>query len=67
MVPLGVPLRGDIVTLGDIAGTITMLEIACRRCERCGYLRVDRLIERDGAHAAVGATGPGAAHAASRS
>src|SRR4051812_25134003 len=66
MVPLGVSLRGHIITLGDIAGTITMLEIACRRCERRDSLRVDRLIEGDGAPAAVGATGPGVAHAASR-
>jgi hypothetical protein len=34
MVPLGVPLRGDVVTLGDLAGKhITMLEIARRRLD----------------------------------
>ena len=37
------------VTLGEIAGKITMLEIACDRCERRGRLRVARLIEQHGA------------------
>jgi hypothetical protein len=32
------------VTLGDISGKITMLEIACSRCERRGRYRVARLI-----------------------
>jgi len=41
-------MRGDAVTLGDLAGKITTLEIACRRCERRGRLSVDRLIERHG-------------------
>jgi len=41
-------MRGDAVTLGDLAGKITMLEIACRRCERRGRLSVPRLIERHG-------------------
>jgi len=27
-------MRGDAVTLGDLADRITMLEIACHRCER---------------------------------
>src|SRR3954454_20053300 len=27
-----------------------MLEVACRRCERRGRLRIDRLIEQHGAH-----------------
>ena len=41
-------MRGDAITLGDLAGTITMLEVACRRCERRGRLRVARLIEQHG-------------------
>ncbi len=41
-------MRGDAVTLNDIADKITMLEIACRRCERRGRLRVARLIEQHG-------------------
>jgi hypothetical protein len=32
------------VTLGDITDTITMLDIACDRCERRGRLRVAGLI-----------------------
>ena len=39
-------MRGDAVTLGDLAGKITMLEIACRRCERRGRLQIDRLRDR---------------------
>jgi len=39
-------MRCDAVTLGDVARRITMLAIACRRCERRGRLRVDRLIEQ---------------------
>jgi hypothetical protein len=31
-------MRGDAVTLGDLAGKITMLEVACRRCERRGWI-----------------------------
>jgi hypothetical protein len=37
-------MRRGSVTLGDFAGRITILEIASRRCERRGRLRVDRLI-----------------------
>ena len=42
-------MKGDAITLGVAAATFTMLEIACRRCERTGQLRVDRLIEQHGA------------------
>jgi hypothetical protein len=42
-------MRGDVVTVGDLVGRITMLEVACRRCERRGRLRVDQLIEQHGA------------------
>jgi hypothetical protein len=41
-------MRGDAVTLGDLAGKITMLEVACRRCERRGRLRLDQLSEQYG-------------------
>ena len=37
-------MRGDAVTLGDIAGRITMLEVACSRCEPHSWLRVALLI-----------------------
>ncbi len=41
-------MRGDAVTLGDLAGKITMLEVACSRYERRGRLHVARLIEQHG-------------------
>jgi hypothetical protein len=41
-------MRGDAVTLGDLAGKITMLDATCSRCEHCGRLRVSRLIEQHG-------------------
>ena len=34
------------VTLGEIAGRLPMLEVACSRCERRGRLGVAKLIER---------------------
>ena len=34
-------MSSGAVTLGDIAGKITMLEVACSRCERRGRLSVD--------------------------
>ena len=37
------------VTLGEIAGEIMMLEIACNHCDRRGRYRVARLIEQHGA------------------
>jgi len=39
--------RGS-VTLGDLIDRIAMLEVACSRCERRGWLQVDRLIEQHG-------------------
>jgi hypothetical protein len=39
------------VTLGDIADWLPMLEVACSRCERRGWLSVAKLIERHGADA----------------
>jgi hypothetical protein len=42
---------GGAVTLGEIAGSLSMLEVACSRCERRGRLSVARLIERHGADA----------------
>jgi hypothetical protein len=44
-------LSGGAVTLGEIAGRITMLEVAPDRCERRGRLRVVRLIEQHGTDA----------------
>jgi hypothetical protein len=40
--------RGSI-TLGELRDKLTMLEVACTRCERRGLLRLNRLIaEHDG-------------------
>jgi len=42
-------MRCDAVTLGDLVDKqITILEIACSRCERHGRPSVARLIERHG-------------------
>jgi hypothetical protein len=40
--------RGSI-TLGELHGKLTMLEIACSRCDRRGLLRLDRPIAEHGA------------------
>ena len=37
------------ITLGDLVGKITMLEVGCSKCDRRGLLRLDRLIEEHGA------------------
>ena len=42
-------MKDGALQLGDIADKITLLEIACRRCERRGRLRVAKLIEQYGA------------------
>ena len=39
-------MKDGAVQLSDIAGKITMLEIACSRCARRGRLSVARLIEQ---------------------
>jgi hypothetical protein len=41
-------MRDGAVTLGDIARQITMLEVACSRCERRGRLRLASLIAQHG-------------------
>ena len=40
--------RGSI-TLGEVKGKLTMLEVACHRCERRGRVSLARLIEDHGA------------------
>ncbi len=40
-------------TLGELRGHLTHLEVRCRRCERHGFLRLDRLIARYGAAASL--------------
>ena len=40
--------RGSI-TLGELQGKLTMLDIACHRCERRGRVSLARLIEEHGA------------------
>src|SRR4051794_13905191 len=42
-------MKDNAITLGNVAAKFTMLEIAYRRCERRGWLQVDRLIEQHGA------------------
>ena len=43
-------MRGkDVTTLGALVGRIDHLEVACRRCERHGRLRLARLIADHGA------------------
>src|SRR4051794_23783956 len=42
-------MKGNVITLAEVAANFTMLGIACRRCPRPGRLRVDRLIEQHGA------------------
>ena len=36
------------MTLGDLAGSLAMLQIKCSRCERRGRLQVDRLLAQYG-------------------
>src|SRR5438477_6601170 len=40
--------RGSI-TLGELQGKLTMLDVACHRCERRGRVSLPRLIEEHGA------------------
>jgi hypothetical protein len=40
--------RGSI-TLGELQGNLTMLEVACHRCDRKGRVSLARLIEEHGA------------------
>jgi hypothetical protein len=40
--------RGSI-TLGELQGNLTMLQVACHRCERRGRVSVVRLSEEHGA------------------
>jgi hypothetical protein len=37
------------ITLGELDGKLTMLEIACHRCERRGRVSLTRLIDDHGA------------------
>ena len=45
--------RSGVVTLGEIAETLTMLTVQCDRCGRRGRYRVDKLIAKYGAGASV--------------
>jgi hypothetical protein len=49
----GVMSNSGAVTLGDIAGKLQLLDVACSRCERRGRLSVAKLIERRGASAGL--------------
>ena len=37
------------VTLGDVAGKLTMLDVACSKCDRRGRLSIAKLIAEHGA------------------
>ena len=37
------------ISLGELRGKLTRLEVACSRCDRRGHLRLDRLIAEHGA------------------
>ncbi len=41
-------MSDSAVTLGQLAGHLDMLEVACRRCERHGRLSLARLIAQHG-------------------
>jgi hypothetical protein len=42
-------MANGVITLGEMrAKGMTMLEVACRRCERRGRLRIERLIAEHG-------------------
>lgn len=43
----------DVRTLGEIGARISMLQIACSRCEQRGRYRLQTLSARDGAEAGV--------------
>ena len=48
MVAFGMSNRGSI-SLGELKGKLTMLEVACHRCERRGRVNLARPIEERGA------------------
>jgi hypothetical protein len=39
-------MPAGVVTLGQIAARLTMLDVACNRCDRRGRLWTDRLLAR---------------------
>ena len=41
------------VTLGDVAGKLAMLDVACSKCERLGRLSIAKLIAQHGAEYAA--------------
>jgi hypothetical protein len=41
-------MPADVVTLGQIAARLPVLEVACNRCDRRGRLRTDRLLAEHG-------------------
>ena len=41
-------MRRGSITLGDLAGRVAMLEVACSRCARRGRLQIDWLLEQHG-------------------
>ena len=42
-------MTGGTISLGEIAARLTMVEVACNRCDRRGRLNVARLVEEHGA------------------
>jgi hypothetical protein len=41
-------VTGGIIKLGQVADMLTVLRVACNRCERHGQLRTDRLVAEHG-------------------
>ena len=56
--------RGSI-TSGELQGKLTMLEVACHRCERKGRVSLARLIEEHGADKGLPDLGKPRGHARS--
>jgi len=42
-----------VITLGEVAWKTARVEIACRRCDRRGILRTDRLVSVHGSDIAI--------------
>jgi hypothetical protein len=46
--------HADVVTLGEIAyhmklAGLTLLQVGCKKCQRFGQYKIDRLVEKHGA------------------
>jgi hypothetical protein len=50
---MGEFVSGGVIVLGQLAGRLRTLEVACTRCPRHGRLRLSRLIAEHGAGASL--------------